>query len=468
MKKGGKPGKGNQNKSLYKKKKGPFCLFLTVLAGILACGGLALAFLYGYQLTVTSKEGTVRALKTAPEKTDGTKGSGQDKKSGSLLDKLTSEELLITDMPHPSQTEVSRYGALLSDEKAMEEQKIHARVAAADDRITMAFGGDILFDESYAVMASLQRKSGKIEDAFSPDLLKEMQAADIFMVNNEFTYTDRGTPLAEKQFTFRAKPEYASYLLDMGVDIVSLANNHVYDYGEISLLDTLDILENLQIPVGVSEEKTVTRAEGMPYVGAGRNLAEAVKPAYFIINDTKIAFVSATQIERNDNPDTKGATDTAPGTFRCFNVNRLLEVVKEAKENSDFVVVYIHWGTENEAQTDWAQKEQAPQIAAAGADIIIGDHPHCLQPVEFVNGVPVIYSLGNFWFNSKSLDTCLVKVTIPSGVSKEAPLVQILPARQENCFTFLAKDAEKTRILEYLNSISAGAYLDEEGYLLEK
>ena len=116
------------------------------------------------------------------------------------------------------------------------------------------------------------------------------------MVNNEFPYTDRGTPTPGKKFTFRAKPEYASYLTDMGTDVVSLANNHAYDYGEVSLTDSIDTLNRI----------------GMPFVGAGRNLEEAVKPVYFIANDKRIAFISATQIERTDNPDTKEATLDSP------------------------------------------------------------------------------------------------------------------------------------------------------------
>lgn len=126
------------------------------------------------------------------------------------------------------------------------------------------------------------------------------------MVNNEFTYTKRGSPTPGKTFTFRADPAYASYLIDMGADLVSLANNHSYDYGEVSLTDTLDTLQSI----------------GMPYVGAGRNLEEAVKPVSFIAGDVKIAFLSATQIERVDNPDTKGRRRTRPeysaaGTWIC-------------------------------------------------------------------------------------------------------------------------------------------------------
>lgn len=339
-----------------------------------------------------------------------------------------------------------RYGSILADEEYMRENNIYAKEALADNEVTLSFGGDILFDAGYSVMSRLLQRPNGIYDCISEDLLAQMHASDILMLNNEFPYSDRGTPTPDKQFTFRAKPETAGLLEDMGVDIVSLANNHAYDYGEDAFLDTLDTLEEA----------------GMPYVGAGRNLKEAVRPVYFIVNDIKIAYVSATQIERMDNPDTKGATETTAGVFRCLNPDKLLETVKEAKENSDFVVVYIHWGTENTAEPDWAQLDQAPKIAEAGADLIIGDHPHCLQPIQYVKGVPVVYSLGNFWFNSKTLDTCLVKATLDENGLKT---LQFLPAQQKDCTTSLLYDAEKERVLSYMRSISPGIHIDEEGYI---
>lgn len=337
-----------------------------------------------------------------------------------------------------------KYADILGDQEYMAENNIYAAETARENEVTIAFAGDILFDPSYSVMASLRQRANGIYDCISSDLMEEMRNADIMMLNNEFPYSSRGVPTEDKQFTFRAKPESASILGEMGVDIVSLANNHAYDYGEEAFLDTLDTLAEI----------------GMPYVGAGRNLAEASKPVYFIAGDVKIAIVSATQIERLDNPDTKGATETGAGVFRCLNPGKLLEVVKEAEENSDFVIVYIHWGTENTAELDWVQLDQAPRIVDAGADLIIGDHPHCLQPIQYVHGVPVVYSLGNFWFNSKELDTCLVKAVVDENGLKS---LQFIPALQKGCATSMLYGEEKARVIDYMRSISPGVSVDEEG-----
>lgn len=313
------------------------------------------------------------------------------------------------------------------------------------EEAVLLFAGDILLDDGYAMMGAM-RKRGDIRACFSAETLQEMKAADIFMLNNEFTYTNRGEPTPEKQFTFRAKPENAALLRELGVDIVSLANNHAYDYGEISLLDSLETLEGID----------------MPYVGAGRNLEEASRTVYFHAGNQKVAYISGTQIERQDNPDTKGATESAPGVFRCFKPTKILERVAEAKGNSDFVVVYIHWGTEKTDELDWAQPDTAKALAEAGADLIIGDHPHVLQPLANVNDTPVIYSVGNYWFNSSTLDTCLVKVTLKDGAMQS---FQFLPARQSDCYTKLLYGAEKEAVLQYMRGISPTVGIDGEGYV---
>ena len=340
-----------------------------------------------------------------------------------------------------------KYTDILQDAEYMEANRIYAKEASDTDCVTITFAGDILFDPNYAGTATLIQNGGDIDKAIAPDLIEEMQAADIMMLNNEFTYSNRGEPLEEKQFTFRAKPEYVSYLYDLGVDIVSLANNHTYDYGEVAFLDTLQTLKDAE----------------MPFVGAGVNLEEAAAPVYFIVNDMKIAFVSATQIERLDNPDTKGATETAPGVFRCWNVEKLLQTVEKAKTESDFVIVYIHWGTENTEEIDWAQDKQAREIVEAGADLIIGDHPHVLQKIEIINGVPVIYSLGNFWFNSRPIDTGMVKVTL---TEEGLQSYQFIPCLQSNCRTTLLSGEEKERVLGEMRRMSEGVQIDAEGYVV--
>ena len=317
---------------------------------------------------------------------------------------------------------------------------------ADSERVTFAFAGDILLDDSYAMMYHYRNRGSDLYDTFSTALLERMRSADVFMLNNEFPFSTGGTPTPGKKFTFRANPSNIELYEQMGVDVVSLANNHAYDYGETALMDTFSTLENANIP----------------YVGAGRNIDEAKKPLYLIANGIKIAIVSATQIERNATPDTKEATATSAGVLRCMDPSALLEVIAEAKANSDFVVLYIHWGTESQEQTDWLQDEQAPIYAQAGVDLIIGDHPHCLQKIDVVSGVPVIYSLGNFWFNSKTQNTCLVEITVNKDGMET---FQFIPCIQNDCRTILLEGNEKDGVLNYMRGLSPNVLIDDDGYV---
>ena len=335
---------------------------------------------------------------------------------------------------------------MLLQEALEQNQEVYLAECESQDTVTLLFAGDILMDDHYAVMSTYHNRGNDINQAFDQGLLEQMRNADIFMINNEFTFTSRGTPTVNKKFTFRANPGNVSMYEEMGVDIVSVANNHIYDYGEISLLDTLDTLEQAEIP----------------YVGAGRNLQEAMTPVYYIANGMKIAFVSATQIERNSVPDTKEATQDSAGVLRCMNPDNLLLVIEEAKKNSDSVILYIHWGTESQEAIDWLQEQQAPIYAQAGVDLIIGDHPHCLQKMDSVEGVPVIYSLGNFWFNSRTQNSCVVKVSLRAG---EIESFQFIPCRQSDCRTALLTGQEKTEVLDYMRTISPNVTIDEEGYV---
>ncbi len=421
-------------KNRQRKKRNFIMIFLLTFSIVVAVGVFAMA---AYLWIMAPEKEVVSYQNNAKEGVNVSKMPAAQDKTGQKNDDGQSEG---------AKEAHGRYWKELNDPEYMAANNIYAKDANNEESVTITFAGDILFDPNYAVMATMQQNGGEISGAIAPDLIREMQSADIMMVNNEFPYSDRGTPTVDKQFTFRAKPSYVSYMNDLGVDIVSLANNHAYDYGEDAFLDTMTTLKQADIT----------------YIGAGTDLQSARRPAYYIVNDMKIAFIAATQIERNDYPDTKGATDSSAGVFRCMDSANLIETIKEAKANSDFVIVYLHWGTENEAVIDWLQEKQAPEVAEAGADLIIGDHPHCLQPIGVVQGVPVIYSLGNFWFNSKTLDTGMVKVVL---TEEGLQSYQFIPCLQSGCKTIMLQGEEKERVLNYMRSISTGVQIDAEGYV---
>lgn len=318
-----------------------------------------------------------------------------------------------------------------------------------EESVTLLFAGDILLDDTYAMMSNYVSRGRSMENTFAGGLLEQMRLADVFMVNNEFTFTDRGTPTKGKLYTFRSKPENVQFLSDMGVDIVSLANNHSYDFGEVSLLDTLETLEKAD----------------MPYVGAGRNLDEAKEPYYLVANGMKIAFVSGTQLEKYANPETKGATLDSAGTLRCVDPVDLLKSIEIAEQNADMTILFIHWGTESKEWIDEMQQEQAKLYTQAGVDLIIGAHPHVLQQIDFVNDVPVVYSLGNFWFNSKDRDTGMVQVTLKD---KEIVELRFIPCKQTDCKTVLLDGVEKQRVIQNMRTMSPDIIIDENGLITQR
>lgn len=312
-----------------------------------------------------------------------------------------------------------------------------------DKTITIDLVGDInLADDWYTMEAATQR--GGVSDCISENAQSELAAADISVVNNEFVYEDGETPLAGKTYTFGAATENVKLLKIFSADLVTLANNHVYDYGEEGLISTLDTLDDAEIP----------------YVGAGRNLAEASAIKYFVVKGRKIAFVSATEIEKFAKY-TKEATENSPGVIKTIDTSLFCSVIAEAKANADYVVACVHWGIEGKNDFESEQRRMAEDYVKAGADVVIGGHPHRLQGVEFIEDTPVAYSLGNFWFSTGTIYTTIAQIRIDE--SGELSLYMI-PCIQQNLTTsILTEEAEIDDFYKYVADVSYGVGIDADG-----
>ena len=316
---------------------------------------------------------------------------------------------------------------------------------------TMCFAGDILLAEGEITTNNLDSSPNGLKDCISPEFLEIMNRADYTCVNNEFTYSTRGSALDGKAWTFRADPDRVKYLKEMGVDLALLANNHVYDYGKDAMLDTLDTLTNADIK----------------YFGAGANLEEAMKPVYVELGGKKVAFVAASRAEKNKM--TPQATEEEPGILRSYDPTLFIEVIKEARANADFVVACVHWGTERSTVLEDAQLETARQYIDAGADMIIGSHSHCLQGMEYYNGKPIVYSLGNYWFDEYYEDTMLVNVRIHGDIYGSNVELSVVPGMQDDGKTVIfTDDSEKERVYQHLEDISVNIEIDENGVVRSK
>lgn len=317
------------------------------------------------------------------------------------------------------------------------------KTAADPECITIDLVGDINFDERWHTMRAAEAAGG-VGACITEDVQNTLKSADITVLNHEFTYAKEDTPLAGKTYTFKSDPANVKLLDLFGVDLVSLANNHVCDYGVQGLLDTFETLEQAKIP----------------YCGAGRNAGEASAVSYFVIGGRKIAVVSATEIERYSNY-TKAATDTDPGVLRTQQEEAVAAAFREAKRRSDYVIAYIHWGAEGNLIRDDMQHSLANTYARAGADVVIGGHTHRLQGMAFINQVPVAYSLGNFWFSSGTLYTAIAQIQIDG----EGELsLKMIPCIQRNEKTELLKTEVDIRAFyHYLADISTDIAIDGDG-----
>lgn len=315
---------------------------------------------------------------------------------------------------------------------------------------TISIVGDISLADNWSVMPQYDSRGKGVNGILSDEVLKIMRESDFMVANNEFTVSNRGTKTPGKYYTFRAKPERLAIYDDMGVDLVTLANNHVYDFGPLAFSDMLDSLEAAKIP----------------YVGAGRNLNEAKRPYYLTLpSGYRVAFVNATRAEKWG-IDTPGATTTTGGVLLCYDTTEFINTIKEAKANSDYVIAIIHWGTESSHRLEQVQIATAQDYLNAGADIIVGGHAHTLQGIDYNNGKPIVYNLGDFIFNDQTEDTGIlqIKFLADGGVK-----FYFLPGKQQNVFTdLLSGDARTQKINEILSWGGSNARILEDGEIVAK
>ena len=248
----------------------------------------------------------------------------------------------------------------------------------AQPPILIAAVGDLMFARD---IVTLMQTEG-VAYPFAR-VLPLLDGADLLVGNFEGTFTDRGEPL-DKTYTFRAPPDLAEGLAAAGFDLVNLANNHSADFGEISLLDTLDTLD----------------AVGVAHFGAGLDDTDAYAATTIEVRGQRIAFLGFSDIP--------GAQLAAPGTPGVATPSdRVEESVAAARAAADYVVVSFHWGIEYTSEVTERQRALAHLAIDAGAAVVLGHHPHVLQPTERYRDGLILYSLGNFVFDldAEDLDT---------------------------------------------------------------
>ncbi len=244
--------------------------------------------------------------------------------------------------------------------------------ATARSPIVLGFAGDVSFTHGL----DAQNPFGEVSELLA--------APDYTAVNLETTVAepDVGSPL-DKTYVFKSPPASVQLLADAGVDAVSLANNHTLDYRREGLLRTIELLDG----------------GGITNFGAGEDAAAAYRHRLVDVGDWKVGFVGFTHVECGWVADDTTRWPEAAWACPGFE-DRTIAAVAAADDVADLVVVMVHWGIQLDSCPQPYQRDLAAAWVAAGADLVVGSHPHVLQGVERIGDAWVVYSTGNFAFPS--------------------------------------------------------------------
>jgi len=257
----------------------------------------------------------------------------------------------------------------------------------------MLFVGDIMLSRSVA------KKIYETNNTLFPFLLSAdfLRSADITFGNLEGPMSSRG----ENQgsiYSFRADPSAVKGLVFAGFDILSLANNHIFDWGSVALNDTINLL----------------KSNGIAPIGAGKNYTDANSPTFFYLGNTKVAFLAYTNLY----PETLKADENTSG-ISDFDESRMERTARDVKQKADIVVVSFHWGDEYETRSNSKQQIMARKLIDSGADIVIGHHPHVTQEIEKYGNGWIAYSLGNFVFDQNFSEETMKSIAARATVQNK-------------------------------------------------
>ena len=308
--------------------------------------------------------------------------------------------------------------------------------AAATEPV-LAFVGDMLFTEN---TLSRYHQQG-ISSMFSEELLSAMTDADLFMVNEEFPFSTRGEAAEDKQFTFRVDPSYVRIFQEIGVDVATVANNHALDFGVNAFTDSLDTLDQA----------------GIARVGGGRTLSEAKAPVIRTVGDSTVGILGASRVI----PVSSWTAGSArPGMFTAYDQAPLLNEISDLSSQCDYTVVYLHWGIEKDEYPQEYQRKLAYACIDAGADLVVGSHPHVLQGFETYKGKLIAYSLGNFLFSNSTNRTVLLQVHIKEDGTLAASLIPCTRVNGQ-----IQKNTAPAALFSHLTELSYGVQVtaDSDG-----
>ncbi len=367
---------------------------------------------------------------------------------------LTAAYAAETEAAAESEAETEAKTETVGPADDIEESSAAAQAAgeseAAPLSVSVLFAGDILFSDH---VLNAYSKAGGVSGILDEGFRSAIADADYFAANEEFPFSSRGTAAPDKQYTFRLPEEKVSIMNELGVDLVTLANNHALDFGTDALLDTCSTLDQA----------------GILHVGAGANSEEARKPEIVELNGIRIGFIGASRVIPVSSW-TAGAN--SPGMLTAYDDTLLRRTIEETRPLCDYLVVYLHWGVERAEMPVDHQTSLGRRCIDSGADLVIGSHPHVLQGLEYYEGKPIVYSLGNFIFGSSIPKTMLLELTLESTGEDRlslSPSLRLIPGTSSGGFTRrLTDQGEINSFFQYIESISFDIAVDENGLIIPK
>jgi poly-gamma-glutamate capsule biosynthesis protein CapA/YwtB (metallophosphatase superfamily) len=289
-------------------------------------------------------------------------------------------------------------------------------------------GGDIM----------LARGTGQSVDRHGVDhpfekIRTEMTIHDIACANLEGPISDRGRRfLPDKGIYFRADPKVIKGIVDSGLDFLSLANNHSLDWGVDALADTMSLL----------------KTAGIRYAGAGRTREEALSPAVFRMGDKSVAFIAYNDVYPLSVSEERRSMQTLD-----LREGEIEKEIRLLKKKYDILIVSVHAGAEYNGKQEEEKTRKLRSLVDAGADVVLGHHPHVVQDIEIYRGRVVAYSLGNLIFDQSWSEQTSQGLLLEIGFVGQNPVyINPMPVVIERAQAQLAAGVLREEIVRELNS----------------
>jgi poly-gamma-glutamate synthesis protein (capsule biosynthesis protein) len=289
--------------------------------------------------------------------------------------------------------------------------------------VRFAFGGDVHFPHERDTVDAGAISPVVLADRLTSDpthlldpIAPVLSGADLAVVNLETAITDRGTPVAGKEFHFRSPAESFVALKEAGVDVINMANNHALDYGPVGMEDTFAAIASAKVPV----------------VGIGNDATEAYAPYRTEIKGQRIAIFGAVDWLEPGLVSQWTATDTQPGLAFSIDRTRLLASIRAVRPEVDTLVAFMHWGVEDTHCASPEQSQLAQALLAAGADIVVGSHAHRVFGAGHVGSALVAYGLGNFIYWREDGESGRSGVLMVEATGRQVDAYSWVPARITN------------------------------------